>query len=204
MNNDRYGCCTCSGMGHAVQTITANANPPEVTISDHDILLAYEAACGFNPADPSTDQGGIELNVLNYWRTNGIAGTGHRIAAYAAVNPLNKVEVMQALYLFGFLYTGVALPVSAQAQVGGVWDIDPTPAGSPGSWGGHCVIIVAADEDGLTCITWGQKQRMTWDFWNRYFDEAYACLTPEWIEANGESPSGFDLATLQSDLAQIT
>jgi len=45
---------------------------------------------------------------------------------------------------------------------------------------------------------------MTWAFWDRYFDEAYCCLTPDWIEANGQTPSGFDLPTLQADLAQIT
>ena len=202
--NDQIGDCTCAGMGHAVQVFTANANPPEVTLPDSDILAAYEAACGYNPADPSTDQGGDELTVLAYWKNNGIGPGGHKIAAFSSVSVLNQNEVMQALALFGCLYTGVALPVSAQAQVGFVWDVDSTSAGNPGSWGGHCVVIVQADATGPTCITWGNLQKMTWAFWNRYFDEAYACITPDWIEANGNAPSGFDLAQLQADLAEIT
>ena len=204
MGNDRLGNCTCAGMGHAVQIVTANANPPEVTLSDQDILLAYEACCGYDPADPSTDQGGNELSVLSYWKNNGIGPAGHKISAYASVNPLNKTEVMQALALFGFLYTGVSLPISAQKQVGGVWDVDPTSAGAPGSWGGHCVVICQADPTGLTCITWGALQKMTWAFWTRYFDEAYACLTPDWVAEDQKSPSGFALSQLQSDLALLS
>jgi hypothetical protein len=202
--NDQLGDCTCAGPAHAVQVVTANASPPEVTVADADVLAMYEGSCGYVPGNPATDQGGDELTVLGYWRKHGIGTSGHKIDAFAAVNVLNSQEVMQGLDLFGFLYIGILLPVSAQAQVGGVWDVDPTSAGSPGSWGGHCVIIVQADPNGLTCITWGALQRMTWAFWNRYVDEAYVVLTPEWISADSRAPSGFDLATLQSDLAAIT
>lgn len=203
MLNDKIGNCTIAGAAHLVQAWTGNANGTPVILADSDVLLGYEAACGYNPAFPRTDQGGVEIDVLNYWRKNGIGPAGHQIAAYGAVNVLDHTEVMTALNLFGGLYTGVALPVSAQSQVGTVWDVVNRPSGAPGSWGGHCVPIVAADHETLTCITWGAFQKMTWKFWNRYFDEAYACLTPDWIAADGKSPSGVDLATLQSDLAQI-
>ncbi len=113
MANDRLGDCTCAGMGHFLQLVTANAQGSPVTLSDQDIILAYEAACGYNPGDPRTDQGGVEIDILNYWRTNGIGPAGHKITAFVAVNPLTHREVMQALALFGGLYTGVALPVSA-------------------------------------------------------------------------------------------
>jgi hypothetical protein len=36
-----------------------------------------------------------------------------------------------------------------------------------------------------------------------YCDEAYAVLSPAWIEQNGQAPSGFDLAALQADLAAL-
>jgi hypothetical protein len=45
---------------------------------------------------------------------------------------------------------------------------------------------------------------MTWAFQQAYFDELYAVVTPDWIAANGNAPSGFDLAQLQSDLSEIT
>jgi hypothetical protein len=204
MLNDTLGDCTCAGPGHSVQVTTANANPPEITLPDSAILSLYEGSCGYVNGDPSTDQGGDLLTVLNYWRKNGIGGLGHNIAAFASINVLDHNEVMQALNLFGFLYTGVQLPVSAQDQVGEVWDVNTTSAGAPGSWGGHCVIIVKADATGLWCITWGALQQMTWAFWLRYFDEAFAVLTPDWIKPDLLSASGFNLAALQADLAQIT
>jgi hypothetical protein len=194
-------------MGHAVQIATAQGGAGSmITVPDADILLAYEQACDYDPTNPATDEGGDELTVLTYWRNHGIGSAGHKIAAFAGVGVLNHPEVMQALDLFGFLYIGVQLPSSAQPQTGvqGLWDVDNTPAGNPGTWGGHCVVIGQADATGLTCITWGATQRMTWAFWDRYVDECYACLTPDWIEANGKAPSGFDLPTLQADLAVVT
>ena len=204
MLNDQLGDCTCAGIGHLRQLLTANAQTAELTMADADILNIYEQACGYNPGDPGTDLGGYLLDLLTFWKNTGVGLDGNKIAAFASVNVLNQAEVMQALNLFGGLYTGVMLPVSAQQQVGDVWDVVATPDGAPNSWGGHCVAIGEGDANHLTCLTWGARQLLTWAFWNRYFDEAYAVVTQEWIEANGDSPSGFDLATLLADVALLT
>jgi len=55
----------------------------------------------------------------------------------------------------------------------------------------------------LTCTTWGKLQDMTWSFWDRYCDEAYAIVSTDFLQ-QGKSPAGFDLATLQSDLQLVT
>ena len=68
----------------------------------------------------------------------------------------------------------------------------------------HCVVIPAYDENYLTCITWGELKKMTWAFWNKYCDEAYALLSQDFITQSGSAPSGFDIATLQSDLTDVT
>ena len=57
--------------------------------------------------------------------------------------------------------------------------------------------------DGLTCITWGVKKRMTWAFFAQYCDEAYAPLSRDWVNAQGIDPSGVDLASLTADLHQL-
>jgi hypothetical protein len=204
MDNDRLGCCTCSAAGHLVQVWTGNAQASPVIIPDPDILAAYEGSCGYNPADPSTDQGGVEIDVLNYWRNTGVGG--HKISAYASVNVQHSIEIQQAIALFGGIYIGVALPISAQSQVGGVWDVGTGPNGQAGSWGGHAVPVVgySAADMTLTCITWGALQKMTFAFWQAYCDEAYACLSPDFIELSSLSPSGFDVAQLQADLTEIT
>src|ERR1017187_345651 len=111
MLNDQLGDCTIAGCGHAVQTWSANLGN-EITVSDSTVLAAYEAWDGYNPADPSTDQGGIELDVLNNWKQNSLAG--HALLAFATVNLANLSQLRSAISLFGGLYIGVGLPLTAQ------------------------------------------------------------------------------------------
>ncbi len=197
---DGLGDCTIAGLGHAIQVWTANLGT-EQTVPDAAILTAYEQWDGYNPADPSTDQGGIELDVLKDFKQKGLAG--HKLLAFADPAVANLTEIQQSINLFGGVYIGVNLPVTAQNQT--VWDVtDPTLSGdaAPGSWGGHAVFVPAYDASGFTCITWGAPQKMTTAFWKAYCDEAHALLSPDWIGAKG-SPEGFNLTQLQTDLAAI-
>jgi hypothetical protein len=193
MLNDTLGDCTIAGVGHAIQVWTL-AQGNEVTVPDPTVLQYYEQWDGYNPNDPNSDQGGVELDVLNDWRQQGFAS--QPLLAFADPDPQDSLHVQQAIYLFGGLYIGLQLPISAQTQ--DVWDVDTSPNGQPGSWGGHCVFVPDYDADTLTCITWGQLKKMTWGFWGTYCDEAHALLSPNW-----QPPAGFDMATLQADLAQV-
>jgi len=217
MGNDRLGDCTCAGLAHMIQVWTGNANPPAKVWTDDQVVAAYSQLCGYDPANPASDQGGVELDILNAWRTSGV--NGDKIVAYVSLDPKNATELQQAIALFGGIYTGIALPTSAQQQT--IWDTTPSSPSDAGTWGGHCVPLVGyypatqgnwfhrmlgeqATKGGAVCITWGATKKLTWDFIADYMDEAYAVLTQDWIEANGKSPSGFDLATLQADLAAVT
>lgn len=82
MMNDTLGDCTCASAGHMIQQWTA-ADGAQIILPDSAILAAYEALCGYRQGDPSTDAGGIELDVLNGWRQQGIGD--HKIAAYMAL-----------------------------------------------------------------------------------------------------------------------
>lgn len=209
MANDRLGDCTCAAAGHMVQAWTAVANPPAVVMTDEQVVTTYSAFTGYTPGMPETDRGGVELSILSNWRNLGLAGIGHKISAFAKVNVHSQREVQQCIALFGGVYVGIALPLSAQEQTGKLWDSPPFfhlghPASSaPGSWGGHAVPILAYDAKTLTCVTWGALQKMSWEFFNAYCDEAYAIVTPDFIAADGKSPSGFNLDALQADLAAI-
>jgi hypothetical protein len=143
----------------------------------------------------------VELDVLNAWRRNGLVG--HQLAAFADPHPSNLEEVRQAISLFGGVYIGLALPITAQSQ--DIWDVGSPddPDAEPGSWGGHCVYVPKYDAYGFTCITWGAPKQMTLDFWNEYCDEAHALLSNDWLSAKG-SPGGFDVAQLKADLEQVT
>lgn len=202
MRNDLIGDCTFAAAGHLIQEWTANVGDP-ILPADEDIVAGYSALTGYNPSDPGTDQGAVELDVLNFWRQQGIAH--HQIQAYVAVDVPNFENVRQAVFLFGGCYCGLGLPLSASVQED--WDTKSNPGSLsevPNSWGGHAVPILAYDEDFLICVTWGQLKKISWDFWLKYCEEAYAVLSPDWIEANNLAPSGVDLETLSADLADIT
>jgi hypothetical protein len=199
LGNDAVGDCTFAGPGHLEMLWTADSGT-EFNPTTEQVLADYSAVTGYNPADPSTDQGADMLTVMNYWRQTGIAG--HKIYSFMTIGSSAMAEVKSAIAFFGGANIGVQLPQSA---------MDATNAGEPWSvtdddniLGGHCVILSAYDADGLTCVTWGQEQKLTWGWLQKYCDEAYCALSPDWIGANGLAPSGFNLTQLQSDLASIT
>jgi hypothetical protein len=201
MGNDKIGDCTCAAAGHLIMEWTDDSGQM-ITPSDSAIISAYSAITGYNPLTGANDNGANELSVLNYWRKTGIAG--HKIAAFAALEPQNDNHVTQGVYLFGGCYIGLSLPLSAQSQA--VWSVPPggaTGDGKPGSWGGHAVPVIGYDSEGLTLITWGAIKRMTWSFWNTYCDESYVIISPDFVNTK-PAENGFDLAALQQDLKEIT
>lgn len=204
-HNDAVGNCTLAAAAHMVQVWTANAST-DLVLTDKDVLDAYTLITGYDPARPETDNGAVLLDVLKYWRLNGIGG--HKIGAFVEINPRDHDEVRLASFLFGGVYAGFQLPKSCQHQ--DVWDYDPGAAGSAsGSWGGHCINITGLNRNLLfwdrpRCITWGATKDMTWNFVDRYADEAYAIVSEDWIRNNQKSPSGFDMMALMSDLQRVT
>jgi len=201
MLNDTLGDCTIAGVGHAIQVWTANTSGM-VTVPDPTIESYYEQWDGYVPGNPNTDNGGIELDVLNDWQKSQTGFAGNALLAFADPKPANMVEIQQSIALFGGVYIGLSLPLTAQTQE--VWDVVPKGGANakPGSWGGHCVFVPKYDQHGFTCITWGQLKVMTLAFWKKYTDEAHTLLSPAWISAKG-SPSGFNQAQLQADLSAI-
>lgn len=192
--NDRLGDCTCAAVGHMIQAWTAAAGG-EKTPAEADVLEAYIPGTG------ADDTGRMELDVLNYWRKTGVGGD--KILAYAAIDPGNVEHVRAAIWLFGGVYTGIALPRTAQRQV--VWDLvgdGKSGDSQPGSWGGHAVPYEEYDQEGFTVVTWGGTLKLTDAFHSGYTDEVYAVLSTDLLNA-GKTPQGFDLATLQADLAAI-
>jgi hypothetical protein len=44
---------------------------------------------------------------------------------------------------------------------------------------------------------------MTWEFFMRYCDEAYAPLSHDWLNAQGKDPEGLDINALEADLSGL-
>ncbi len=211
MMNDKLGICTIAACGHAEQVWSA-ARGGEYTLPDTAILQKYEQWCGYDPADPSTDQGGVELDVLNDWHKSGL--WHHQLFAYADPDPRNLEHVKQAINTFGLVYIGLALPVSAQGKT--TWDISHGPDAVPGSWGGHAVVVPKyRTENGVTtftAISWGGLYDITEAFWlyrdrdnGPYIDEVHALVAPEFLSLKtGNTPEGLNLTALEADLAEVT
>lgn len=199
--NDQIGDCTCAAVGHLIEAETTYGQGATVTVTDQDVLTMYEAVSGYNPANPSTDQGAVIQDVLGYWQKTGMAG--HKIVAYASVDVANMTEIRQAIDLFGAVDVGINFPSSAMDQfnAGQTWDV---VAGSSIE-GGHCVPVGAYGTDSsLTCVTWGKQQKMTAAFWQRYVDEAWVVITQDWLSAKGLDPQGLNLYQLGQDYAALT
>lgn len=199
MRNDVLGDCTCAGVGHAILQWTTYTGKTKL-LSDDQIVQLY-SKFGYTGTS-QTDNGCVETDVLNYWKENGVFGD--KLDSYVSVNPLDQNEIKDAISWFGNVYTGIALPKSAQNQQ--TWDIPsggPVGDGAPDSWGGHCVIFVGYDEKTVTMVTWGGLKQATWGFVRTYMDECYALLNQDFLDVNGKAPSGMDWGTLQSNLRQI-
>ena len=205
MLNDSLGDCVCAAYGHMVKQWTTYAGA-SLTPSDSSVLTMYEQVGGYVPGDPTTDNGCDMLTACNWCKSTGmlVNGAAHKIGAFAYLDPTKPTLVKNAVALLGNVYLGIALPLSAQGQIS--WQVPSGGAvgnGAPGSWGGHCVPIVSYDPTGLIVITWGAKLFMSWEFLATYADEAYAMCSPDWIKANGISPSNFDITALLADVAQL-
>jgi hypothetical protein len=197
--NDRVGDCTTAAAAHMIEAWTAAGRGHAILLSERAVLDAFDHV---KMTDPITgEEGAIELDVLRYWRKNGIGG--HDIGAYARVAVWDGRLVQTAAWLFGGLYIGLQLPLTAHEQQVWDWTGSLTGPARPGTWGGHAVDVVRYDKNGLTVVTWGRLQTLTWSFWNRYCDEAYCILSDDFLQ-KGNAPNGFDLAALQADLALVT
>ncbi len=204
LGNDRVGDCVFAGAGHETMLWNEEGGHP-VRFTVESVLADYSAVTGYDPADPSTDQGTDMQVAASYRRKTGVvdaAGTRHTIDAYVSVAVGSAEEHATAAYLFGAVGVGIRFPSSAMDQfdAGRPWDVVPH---SPIE-GGHYVPIIGREASGdFLVVTWGKVQRMTPAFLAEYNDESIAMISFEPLK-NGVSPEGLDLAQLRTDLAAIT
>jgi len=201
LGNRRIENCTCAAAGHLIHAWTSRVGTA-VILPTRTVVRAYSHITGYNPRTGENDEGADVLTVLKYWRKTGF--DGHRIEAFVGLERHHSLHVRAGIFLFGGVYVGLSLPRSAHGQK--IWHVPttgPTGDGKPDSWGGHVVPIIGYDEHGLTAITWGRRQRMTWGFWQTYCDEAYAVLGPDLFDGLSTAPAGVDVTALRDALAAL-
>ena len=200
--NDKYGDCVFAGAGHEHLLWNKEAGK-DVVFTDTNILAAYTAVTGFNPTDPSTDQGADMELVAKWRRTTGLTDASndiHKIGAYLNVQIGNIPEIKQAAYLFSAVGIGIQFPDSAMEQfnAGKPWKV----VSGAQIEGGHYVPIVGYDSKFIYIITWGKVQAASYAFIKKYMDEGIVYLNTEFFK-DGKSLEGFDLATLTSNINSL-
>jgi hypothetical protein len=185
--NDTLGDCTIAALAHAITTYRALIGKKEIMPKTSVVKLYMQLTGG-------VDSGLNELDVLNYWQSNGVVGD--KILAFAKIDPKNHTHVQQAINLFGGVYLGF------QVQQNCIQQFDDHQAWTPAPLtnDGHAVYAVGYDANYVTVLTWGNTQQGSWAWWDECVDEAYAIIPPE---AESATFDGLDLATLKTDLAAV-
>jgi hypothetical protein len=202
--NDQYGDCCFADCAHQEMLRTANVGTIWIP-TEEQVLSLYSAVTGFNPSDPSTDQGADELSVIQYLSTQG--WQGRKLDGHANLDPTQMDQLKWAVCLFGASRLGVNLPQSALDQFNNGQPWDHVPGAQLA--GGHDVPLVKYDAS-YYVVTWGRLQEVTpafmaakYDDGTPYLEEAHAELAFDWVTALGTAPSKFNLSQLLQDLTAI-
>ena len=193
-DNDKIGDCTIASVIHCDQVWSSEVKEAYEYPGDEEVRAEYFTLSG------GQDSGLVEQNVLQKWKNQGLFG--NKIWGYAPVAPKHTHAIKQVVANYGAVYTGILMPQPAQEQfaTGQPWTLTGTQA-DYNVLGGHAVPIVGYGIDGPTIVTWGKLQKVTWQWWMTYSEEAWVILPHEFIEA-GRGPT-LDLKALEDELTRI-
>jgi len=206
--NDQVGDCVIAMMLHSIEDFHLDAGTPVPAFTDEDAIRMYSAITGYDPHDPSSDQGANESDAMRYWEQPGLHTSDkvdHQIVATVAVDPSNLNECRIAIDEFVDLQIGIALPLTAQGQK--EWTVvgdGRTGHSAPGSWGGHGIPYREYDADTFKCVTWGGELLLTVPFHQAYAQEAHVVVTKEMLNNKGVGPSGVAWDELIADIKVLT
>jgi hypothetical protein len=198
LGNDQYGDCVIAMILHYIMLATAAVGTP-VTFTTKQALDLYSAITGFDPSDPSTDQGTVMTSAMAYWQKTGACG--HKILGWASFDYTNLTKLRQAIDIFGAALVGTNVVQSMEDDfaAGRPWNNFTGP-----SVGGHGIPLPGFGRDGQTCITWAKRQQMSPAITTSQFDEAYVVITDDFMDKAGKTPLGVNINALNADLKLIS
>lgn len=203
--NDAVGCCTVAEVDHSTKARQVAAGNPEVRSTADEVLAAYSAVTGYDPNRPATDRGAVMQDVRDYWRKHGITlgGQVDKVTLFAEVDHSDLDLIKWCVSRFGAVALGIDFPDTAMGQFddGEPW----TVVRGATIEGGHAISMVGYDDRYAYVITWGRVQKMTWDFFMAYVEEAWTDLSTDWIGASsGQDPLGEVAYALGEQFAAVT
>lgn len=209
LGNDQWGDCGEAGALGLAQAQSWNTGKNLVPTTEQ-ALAVYSAVTGFNQGaglsgSNPTDNGTVLTDLLTYWQKTGIPindsngkETIHQIVGWAALDITSVAQRRWATFTFGGSYLGINCPQSAEDDTSN-WTV---VAGSP-IVGGHCVVQIGEGAAGGKTRSWGMFIPTTNGFYAEYLDEGYIVVTPDWLNAQDQSPTGLDLNGLVGAMKQL-
>ena len=174
-------------------------------IEDYGQMITGEPK-GSPSIEKALEKGGEPVEaviMLNYWRKKGI--DNHKIIAFAKLtynnNARRREELKRAIYLYGGCFIGINIPrsVERQWQKGEKWTV--LKRASPGDgrrrlWFSHALVAIGYNENELLVVTFGKEETMSWEFYEKYVDEAYAVFDEKFLRSR-LTPSRMKVADLR-------
>jgi len=202
--NDKHGCCVFSDFGHVTRLAAAEGGLI-IKPTDEEVLQMYSEVTGFNPNDPTTDNGTSMAQAASYRRKEGVLVQGQRYKteAYTSLATGSEsflTELEAAVYYFGSVDIGIEFPISAGEQFDKAepWSV---VHGSKVD-GGHCIPIIGRNDAGnWVTVTWGRLQAITPQFLLEYCDESFVHLSK--LPLRPLSPEHYDYNKLQEELSKL-
>ena len=205
LGNDQVGDCAEAGILHLIQGQAANTGTVLTPTTDQALAL-YTAVTGYNPSDPSTDQGTVLTDLLTYIQTSGVEMTDStgktvtvEVVGSASLDISSTAQMRYAGYTFGGNYLGINCPQQCEDDTTN-WNFGP---GLPIA-GGHCIPQEGEGIAGGKIVSWSEVIPVSNLFLMSYLDEGYVVLTKSWVNAQGKSPSGLDLDGLLAAMKTLS
>ncbi len=203
LGNNDVGDCVIASILHAIGLVTGNAGNL-ATFSTQQALSIYSTLTGYDPRDPSTDQGTDPEVALNYWRSTGCYG--HKILGWISVDSSSPTQLATAMWLFENLHFAEGLPDAwlnpGPRADGFLWDV----AGPAVDNNGHMFVGTGHNNAGITIDTWGMRGTLTYSAIARYssrsvYGAVYTALSEDSIDkVSRKAPNGFNLSALVADI----
>lgn len=209
LGNDTLGDCTGAGVGNHLHATAALSGFDVAGVTTEAAIRFYSQSTGYVPGNPSTDNGGVEVDVLTSAQRNGFTLTDQTLfPMWGSADPGDLNGLRNITAGLSAAYLGVQLAQSdmwedEDGNLAPVWDTQ-TPVGhgdtTPGSAGGHCLLLWdyagTADTDLVTLLTWGSKQKATWRWVRSRIMEAHGLAWRQLHEPGSLYPMGDDWAAL--------
>lgn len=208
LGNDQVGDCAWASVFHWELIASGYTGvPPPHPPTAAECIAAYSAGTGYNPADPSTDQGTVIMGpggLVEYWTRTGITIGGEKSVLDSAVTiDHTDLDDLDAALTLGPVFCGATL-TKRDADSDFMWD----DLSMEEIEGGHEYLIVNRDiistgKRYYDVCTWDGMWRATDDWLIRKADEMMIPLLPEFFDKSGFNPAHIDLATVRNQMARL-